>query len=128
MKTLLIHSIVLWLTFFFGLLLVHHCSSAQQPLVTTDDTETKDDIHHPTDDSSVIDADVAADTTTSKNDNNSSPEETLQNLTNEELEAICTSRGFELVKELDEDGNWRRFTREDYIDAAQQCLEVEAEM
>lgn len=52
----------------------------------------------------------------------------LENLTNEELEAICTSRGFELVRELDEHGKERTFTRENYMDAARQCLDVEAEM
>jgi hypothetical protein len=52
----------------------------------------------------------------------------LENLTNEELEAICTTRGFELVKELDENGKEKIFTRENYMDAARQCLDVEAEM
>ena len=55
-------------------------------------------------------------------------QQSLQQMTNEELEAICTSRGFELVKELDESGNVRPFTRDDYMDAAKQCLDVESEM
>ena len=50
------------------------------------------------------------------------------NMTNEELEAICKNRGFELVRELDENGKEKEFTREDYIDAAKQCLDIELEM
>ena len=52
----------------------------------------------------------------------------LESMTNEELEELCTSRGFELVKELDENGVEGEITREDYIDAARQCLEIESEM
>lgn len=53
----------------------------------------------------------------------------LDSMTNEELENICTSRGFELVKEMDPTtGAERQYSKEDYLEAAIQCLEIEAEM
>lgn len=53
----------------------------------------------------------------------------LASLTNEELEEICTSRGFEVVKEKDEEtGEFKKYSHEDYINAAKQCLDMEAEM
>lgn len=53
----------------------------------------------------------------------------LASLTNEELEEICTSRGFQVVKEKDEEtGEFKKYSHEDYINAAKQCLDMEAEM
>ena len=53
----------------------------------------------------------------------------LEKMSKEELEAICTSRGFELVKETDsETGKPLEYSRKDYIEAAQQCLAIEEEM
>lgn len=53
----------------------------------------------------------------------------LDSMTNEELENICTSRGFELVKETDPStGAERQYSKEDFLEAARQCLEIEAEM
>ncbi|GFH45576.1 hypothetical protein CTEN210_02050 [Chaetoceros tenuissimus] len=53
----------------------------------------------------------------------------LASLTDEELEEICTSRGFEVVKEKDEEtGEFKKYSHEDYINAANQCLDMEAEM
>jgi len=53
----------------------------------------------------------------------------LQDLSDEELEGICTTRGFELVKEVDEKtGQPRNYSHGDYVDAARQCLQIEAEM
>ena len=53
----------------------------------------------------------------------------LDSMTNEELEEICTSRGFEVVKEKDGDtGEMKTYSHEDYINAARQCLEIESEM
>lgn len=53
----------------------------------------------------------------------------LESMTNEELEDICTSRGFEVVKEKDkETGDTKIYTHDDYVNAAKQCLEIEAEM
>jgi len=52
----------------------------------------------------------------------------LESLSDEELEAICTERGFELVKEKNADGDEISYTHEDYMDAASQCLAIEAEM
>jgi len=64
----------------------------------------------------------------------------LEDLTDEELEEICTSRGFELIKTGERDGNddslssesstamTSSFSHKDYVDAARQCLEIEAEM
>ena len=53
----------------------------------------------------------------------------LNELTDKQLEEICTQRGFELVKESDkETGVFLDYSHQDYIDAARQCLEIEAEM
>lgn len=55
--------------------------------------------------------------------------ENLETMTNEELEEICISRGFEVVKETDEEtGETKAYSHEDYVHAAKQCLEIEAEM
>mmetsp|Transcript_6499 Transcript_6499/g.8560 ORF Transcript_6499/g.8560 Transcript_6499/m.8560 type:complete len:318 (-) Transcript_6499:392-1345(-) len=53
-------------------------------------------------------------------------QQVLEELTIEELEAICTSRGFYLQPEegLTKD----QYTHEDYVDAAIQCLAIEAEI
>jgi len=53
----------------------------------------------------------------------------LQTLTDIELEQLCTSRGFELVKETDkETGQKKEYSHNDYVEAAKQCLDMEAEM
>jgi len=52
----------------------------------------------------------------------------LEKMSKEELEAICTSRGFELVKEKSESGKLIEYSQQDFIEAAQQCLAIEAEM
>ena len=66
-------------------------------------------------------------TTTTKNDND---EEyyNLEAMTNEELEEICTSRGFELVREQDENEDEVVYTHQDYIDAATECLQIEEDL
>lgn len=54
----------------------------------------------------------------------------LHSLSDEELETICSVRGFELYEgEINEDtGNEFEFSHEDYVEAAKQCLAVEREM
>ena len=53
----------------------------------------------------------------------------LESLTNEELEQICMMRGFELKKEVDtQTGKLVEYSHEDYVEAARQCLDIEAEM
>jgi hypothetical protein len=54
----------------------------------------------------------------------------LQAMTDEQLENICTERGFGLVKdEIDPTtGQAYQFTHDDYVVAAQQCIAVEKEM
>lgn len=54
----------------------------------------------------------------------------LASMSNDELEEICRERGFELIDdELDEEtGEQIVFTREDYIEAAIQCLNIESQM
>lgn len=53
----------------------------------------------------------------------------LESLSIEELEDLCISRGFELVKEIDPDtGAQKEFSKDEYVEAARQCLEIEAEM
>ena len=47
----------------------------------------------------------------------------LIDMTDEELEEICTSRGFELVRE---DG--QVYTHQDYVDAATECLQIETDL
>eukprot|EP00560_Eucampia_antarctica_P002403 CAMPEP_0197833316 /NCGR_PEP_ID=MMETSP1437-20131217/18624_1 /TAXON_ID=49252 ORGANISM="Eucampia antarctica, Strain CCMP1452" /NCGR_SAMPLE_ID=MMETSP1437 /ASSEMBLY_ACC=CAM_ASM_001096 /LENGTH=364 /DNA_ID=CAMNT_0043437295 /DNA_START=116 /DNA_END=1210 /DNA_ORIENTATION=+ len=57
------------------------------------------------------------------------PDLDLLSLTNEELEQICTIRGFELTKEVDnETGKSVEYSHDDYVEAARQCLDIEAEM
>jgi len=53
----------------------------------------------------------------------------LQDLSSVELEAICSDRGFELIPQVDPTtGEILEYTHDDYVEAAQQCLEVEGEM
>lgn len=53
----------------------------------------------------------------------------LLEMSNEELEAICTSRGFELVRDIDENtGEAISYSHEEYVDAAKECLNLEEEM
>ena len=53
----------------------------------------------------------------------------LNELTNDELVAICTDRGFELVFELDDATEEPlEYSHEDYVDAARECLKLEQEM
>ncbi len=59
---------------------------------------------------------------------NDEDEVDLDSLTDAELEAICTDRGFELLREKGADGAEVVYTHEDYVDAAMQCLAIEAEM
>ncbi len=47
----------------------------------------------------------------------------LVDMTDDELEEICTSRGFELVRE---DG--QVYTHQDYVDAASECLQIETDL
>lgn len=47
----------------------------------------------------------------------------LVDMTDEELEEICTSRGFELIRE---DG--QVYTHEDYVNAASECLQIETDL
>lgn len=47
----------------------------------------------------------------------------LESMTNDELEDVCTSRGFELVREAG-----ANYTREDLIEAAAECLQTESDL
>ena len=68
-------------------------------------------------------------TTTTKNDNDDQEYYNLEAMTNEELEEICTSRGFELVREIDDNtGEEIVYTHQDYIDAATECLQIEEDL
>ena len=49
----------------------------------------------------------------------------LEEMTDEELEEICTSRGFELVRA---DDDTIIYTHQDYVDAANECLQIEADL
>lgn len=49
----------------------------------------------------------------------------LESMSDEELEEICTSRGFELARESDEAVV---YTHQDYVDAATECLQIEADL
>jgi len=76
-------------------------------------------------------AEEEATSTTTKNDNDNDNEEyyNLEAMTNEELEEICTSRGFELIHETDENtGEEIVYTHQDYIDAATECLQIEEDL
>jgi hypothetical protein len=53
----------------------------------------------------------------------------LEDMTDEQLEEICTSRGFELVRELNATtGEPLMYTHQDYVDAASECLQIEADI
>ena len=53
----------------------------------------------------------------------------LDVMSDEELEEICTSRGFELVREMDATtGEPLVYTHQDYVDAASECLQIEADL
>ena len=53
----------------------------------------------------------------------------LESMTNEELEEMCTSRGFELVREVDaQTGEPIVYTHQDFVDAASECLQIEADL
>lgn len=53
----------------------------------------------------------------------------LHALSNDELVAICTDRGFELVTDVDDaTGEPLYYSHDDYVDAAHECLQLEAEM
>jgi hypothetical protein len=57
-------------------------------------------------------------------------ESELQALSNEELERLCSERGFELVKnDIDPTtGLIYELTPADYVEAAQRCVAIEQEM
>ena len=52
----------------------------------------------------------------------------MEKMSKAELESICRTRGFELVNETDTSGNLIEYLHHDNIEAAQQCLAIEAEM
>lgn len=53
----------------------------------------------------------------------------LDEMSDEELEDICKSRGFELVRELNATtGEPILYTHQDYVDAASECLQIEADL
>lgn len=67
--------------------------------------------------------------TDSSNDDDEVQFVNLPDLNNTQLENICVERGFELIPNTDPDtGEILEFTRDDYIEAAQQCLDIQAEM
>jgi len=71
----------------------------------------------------------ATTSTTTKNDDDNEEYYNLEAMTNEELEEICTSRGFELVHETDDNtGEEIVYTHQDYIDAATECLQIEEDL
>lgn len=53
----------------------------------------------------------------------------LESMSDEELEEICTSRGFDLVRETDPDtGEPLEYTHRDFVDAASECLQIESDL
>lgn len=56
--------------------------------------------------------------------------EELQQLSNEQLEDICIQRGFELLKDEENEttGEVYQLTHDDYVEAAMKCLAIEQEM
>lgn len=47
----------------------------------------------------------------------------LVDMSDEELEEICTSRGFELVRE-----EGQVYTHQDFVNAASECLQIETDL
>ena len=131
--------VILWLAFLFGVGLHFNEFNAVYAQQTQHSGDVDVDVSSADGNTSGSDDSHSGGTTTAtateadndhqqKQKEDDLPQQSLDQMTNEELEAICTSRGFELVKELDESGNVRPFMREDYMDAAKQCLDVESEM
>jgi len=52
----------------------------------------------------------------------------LEDMEDTSLEEICNSRGFELVPAVYDETGSHQHSHEDYVDAARQCLQIEAEM
>ena len=52
----------------------------------------------------------------------------LDGMSNEELEEICTSRGFQLDRGNIDDVDDIAYGHQYYVDAARECLQIEAEM
>mmetsp|Transcript_19990 Transcript_19990/g.36150 ORF Transcript_19990/g.36150 Transcript_19990/m.36150 type:complete len:287 (-) Transcript_19990:265-1125(-) len=53
----------------------------------------------------------------------------LIDMSDEELEEMCISRGFELVREVDGNtGELVLYTHQDYVDAANECLQIEEDL
>ena len=74
-------------------------------------------------------AEEAATSTNAATKNDENEYYNLEAMTNEELEEICTSRGFELVRETDDNtGEEIVYTHQDYIDAATECLQIEEDL
>jgi hypothetical protein len=75
----------------------------------------------------VLDANTIQGQSTTSSPKVPPPEENLDHLSDEELESICTTRGFQLLRE-DDNGLPYAFTHEDYVEAASRCLDMEREM
>ncbi|KAL7524202.1 hypothetical protein ACHAXR_000472, partial [Thalassiosira sp. AJA248-18] len=73
---------------------------------------------------------LASETTNTVNDGDDDEYYDLEGMTDEELEEICTSRGFELVRELDAETGEQAvvYSHQDYVDAASECLQIEADL
>lgn len=54
--------------------------------------------------------------------------EELEQLSDPELEAICTNLGFMLVTEDQTTGQPLQLQHADYVEAARQCLQIQEEM
>lgn len=52
----------------------------------------------------------------------------LNSLTDTQLEEFCTDRGFVLVRDKSASAKEIEYSHDDYVDAARQCLAIEAEM
>jgi len=67
-------------------------------------------------------------TTTTQDEDQVELVNSLEDMTDSQLEAICANRGFELLTKDEATGEPLPWTHKDYMEAAQQCLDVEAEM
>eukprot|EP00970_Alexandrium_tamarense_P018373 scaffold13330_cov205-Alexandrium_tamarense.AAC.10 len=99
---------------------ISHCplSCLASNIATTDDVNLN-----------ANDDDGAPPTTPSINNEGDDEYIDLISMSDEELEAICIYRGFELVREIDATtGEPLEYTHQDYVDAASECLQIEQDL
>lgn len=103
-------------------------------IISLDENDTSNSIasfpENKSTDSSVLSKDETIDEPTQQQKSETQPEiiveSSLESMSDEELKAICTNRGFEISIEGEE--GLSQMTHADYVEAATKCLSLEKEM